>query len=83
MSALNYACPAELFPTRGRKSRRLPMGYKRLDRASEAIRFAMEELPAYALVGAHLEVDEQRFDSAGIRRLYESAEYPLPRRKAA
>ena len=80
MSSFNYAGSAELFPTRGRKSRRMPMGYKRFDRAAEAIRFAIEDLPADALVGAHLEVDEQRFDSAGIRRLYESAEYPLPRR---
>jgi hypothetical protein len=80
MSTFNYTGSAELFPTRGRKTRRAPMGYKRFDRAAEAIRFAIEELPADALVGAHLEVNEQRFDSAGIRRLYESAEYPLPRR---
>lgn len=78
--SFNYKGSAELFPTRGRKTRRAPMGYKRFDRASEAIRFAMEELPADALVGAHLEVDEQRFDSAGIRRLYESTDFPLPRR---
>lgn len=80
MSAFNYAHPAELFPTRGRKSRRMPMTYKRFDNAAEAVRFAIEELPSDALVGAHLEVDEQRFDSAGIRRLYESTDYPLKRR---
>jgi hypothetical protein len=83
MSTFDYATSAELFPTRGRKSRRIPMGYKRFDRAAEAIRFAMEELPPDALVGAHLEVDEQRFDSGGIRRLYESADFPLPRRAVA
>jgi hypothetical protein len=83
MSTFDYARSAELFPTRGRKARRAPMGYKRFDRAADAIRFAMEELPSDALLGAHLEVDEQRFDSAGIRRLYDSAEYPLPRRAVA
>jgi hypothetical protein len=32
-------------------------------------------------VGAALEVGEQRFDSHGIRRLYESSDYPLARRE--
>ncbi len=32
------------------------------------------------LVGAFLEVDEQRFNSDQIRQLYESAKYPLARR---
>ena len=80
MSAFNYSSQAELFPTRNRKSRRQPLGYRRFDRAAEAIRFAMEELPSQSLAGAYLEVDEQRFDSVGIRRLYESTDYPLARR---
>jgi len=83
MSTFDYACSAELFPTRGRKARRAPMGYKRFDRAAEAIRFAIEQLPPEALLGAHLEVNEQRFDSSGIRQLYESPDYPLPRRAKA
>ena len=81
MSAFNYSSQAELFPTRNRKSRRQPLGYRRFDRAAEAIRFAIEELPAQSLASAYLEVEEQRFDSVGIRRLYDSTDYPLARRE--
>jgi hypothetical protein len=82
MTAFNYGTHAELFPTRVRKSKPRPLGYKRFARAADAIRFAIEELPADLLVGAYLEVDEERFNSFGIRELYESADYPLPRRGA-
>ena len=81
MSAFNYSSQAELFPTRNRKSRRQPLGYPRFDRAADAIRFAIEELPSQSLAGAYLEVDQQRFDSIGIRRLYDSTDYPLARRE--
>jgi hypothetical protein len=81
MTAFDYATEAELFPTRSRKTGRHAFGYKRFSRAADAIRFAIEELPPELLVGAYLQVDEERFDSVGIRRLYEDAGYPLPRQK--
>ncbi len=82
MSEFNYKAAAELFPTRRRIPRRQPLSYKRFAQAAHAIRFAMEDVAPELLVGACLEVDEQRYGSDDIRRLYESADYPLARRAA-
>jgi len=81
MTEFDYTAAAELFPTRRRPPRRDPFGYKRFPQAAQAIRFAIEDLPPECLVGAFLEVDEQRYGSEDIRRLYDSAEYPLARRR--
>ncbi len=82
MSEFNYKAAAELFPTRRRIPRRQPLSYKRFAQSAQAIRFAMEDVAPELLVGACLEVDEQRYGSDDIRRLYESADYPLARRAA-
>ena len=88
MAIFDYSTEAELspaaskvglLPTRSRKMRQ-PIGYGRFARAADAIRFAIEELPPELLPAAQLKVAEQRFDGDGIRRLYESVEYPLVRR---
>jgi hypothetical protein len=81
MAAFDYKAEAELFPTRRWKSVRRRFAYRRFGHAAEAIRFAIEELPSELLSGAYLEVDEARFDGSGIRKLYDSAEYPLSRRE--
>ena len=78
--SFDYETAAELFEVQGRISRRRSCGYRRFDRAADAIRFAVEELAPKQLAGAYLEVDEARFDSNAIRRLYDSAKYPLARR---
>jgi hypothetical protein len=80
MADFDYSAAAELFSTRRRMPRRQPLGYRRFAQAAQAIRFAIEDLEPELLVGAFLEVGEERFDSGGIRQLYDSAEYPLARR---
>ena len=82
MFDFDYNAAAELFPTRRRVPRRGPFKYKRFLHAAAAIRFAIEDLPPECLAGAFLEVDEKRYGSDDIRRLYESASYPLARRAA-
>ena len=77
-AAFDFAAPAELFPSRAQKGRR-PTSYRRFGSAAEAVLFAIEEMPPPLLPGTYLEVEEERFDSAAIRELYERADFPLPR----
>src|ERR1700732_3006015 len=78
MACFDYGAAAELF---GRHKTRMirAVTYKRFDAAGGAIRYAVEVLPASSFLGAFLEVNEERFNSNEIRRLYENVEYPLPR----
>ena len=59
---------------------RPPLSYRRFATAAEAVRFAVEELPAVRTLGARMQVGEERFNGDDIRRLYESASYPRRRR---
>jgi hypothetical protein len=79
----DYGAPAELFPVQNRASRRQSCRYWRFDRAAEAISFAIEKLSPKLLASAYLEVNEIRFDSKGIRSLYDRVEYPLARHPRA
>lgn len=81
LTALDYDAPAELFSCRS-KNRHGQFKYRRFDTAAEAIRFAVEDVPAPALLGAYLEVNEARFGLHEIHCLYEDAAYPLKRCKA-
>ena len=78
MRPLNFDTAAELFPAAIGKSGRV--AYRRFGTAAEAVRFAIEELPADLLDGAYLQVEEARFDQSGIRSLDVAEAFPLPRR---
>ncbi|MGH6926217.1 MAG: hypothetical protein ACRED5_21020 [Propylenella sp.] len=75
----DYDAPAEIFMTRARFGGKSPISYRRFDTAAEAIQFAVEQVPTPLLVGAILEVKEQRYDHRGIRELYDRETYPLAR----
>jgi hypothetical protein len=82
LTGFDFSSPAELFPSRNNKGRGR-VTYKRFDAAAEAIRFAVEDMPGSALLGAYLESKETRFGEQEIRALYDSAAYPLERRAVA
>jgi hypothetical protein len=82
LNKFDYDLPAELFPARHRKFA-TKIKYRRFDHAADAIRFAIEQLPAPVLLGAFIEVEDSRLGHRDIRELYDSADYPLPRARTA
>ena len=81
MTAFNYSASAELFAratiSRGGKPKSIT--YRRFPTAAEALRYAIEELPAPLLNGTVLEVGEERYDAELIRALYDAPAYSLAR----
>ena len=81
-SAFDYRAPAELFPAAAaRPTARWRTAASRPPRKRSAL--PIEELPDSALLGAYIQVEDARFDSAAIRRLYGSEQFPLKRKAAA
>jgi hypothetical protein len=78
--AFDYNAPAEVFAGRSMRGPR-PMRYQRFETGAEALRFAIEVLPRANLLGAILEANERRYWHAEIRKLYDSSNYPLPRKE--
>lgn len=81
MESFDYNAAAELFPSR-RYAKSSRDHYRRFKTAAEAIRYIIEDVPGTWLIGSLLEVDERRYDAAGIRALYDADNYPLHRLKA-
>ncbi|CAD7022846.1 hypothetical protein REJC140_00009 [Pseudorhizobium endolithicum] len=76
---VDYSAGAGLYPCKTvRRTTRIR--YRRFDTVAEALRFAIEDMPASMLQGSILEVDEARFGGPEIQRLYEAEAYPLKRR---
>ena len=81
MDAIDFNAPAELFPSRNRK---IPskVKYRRFERAADAIRFAVEQLPEPLLLGAYIQIDERRLGHQDIRAAYASEDFPAKRAAA-
>jgi hypothetical protein len=79
-ATFDYGVPAELFMGKRKGGPRQPLRYRRFATAAEAIRFAVEELPAVRALGAWMQVGDERFDGEDIQRLYQSDDFPLQRR---
>jgi len=73
MAQFDYTASAELFIGAGRTGLR----YRRFAYAADAIRFAIEKLPANALASTRLDVEAKQYDGKQIRALYDSERYPL------
>ena len=56
---------AELYSSKFSRRGRQPLIYRRFVSAAEAIRFAIEDLPAQFLIGTYLEVDEDKVPECG------------------
>ncbi|QDZ11577.1 hypothetical protein [Devosia ginsengisoli] len=78
MIRFDYAAAAELFPSKS-PYKSAQVSYRRFATAAEAVRYAIEDMPAPLLRGSLLEVDEQRFDGTQIRSLYDADAFPLVR----
>jgi hypothetical protein len=78
--SFDYKASAEFFAGRSQRGPR-PMMYRRFTRAADALRYAIEELPAANFLGAILDVDGKRYRHDTMRELYNAPEYPLKRMK--
>ena len=81
VTKFDYSAPTELF-CRSSGGRRVSL-YRRFDTAAAAIGYAVEALSTLDLQLTTLEIDELRLQQREIRELYDSGDYPRPRKRAA
>jgi hypothetical protein len=65
----DYETPAELFLSK--RTGRGRTKCRRFTTAAEAIRYAVEDLPALRSLAAWMQVEEDRFNKEEINRLYD------------
>jgi hypothetical protein len=76
----DYDATAELFFGHPSMRTRNKVGYRRFARAASAVLFAVEQLSPAVLHGTFLEVNDDRFNAAEIRSLYDHVDFPLARK---
>jgi hypothetical protein len=79
MDSKSYTHEAGLFFCKATNANCKSLSFRRFAHASEAIRYAIEELAPKALASCSLEVEDQHFFGREIRPLYDSLDYPLRR----
>jgi hypothetical protein len=80
MEAEQYKMEASLYYAKSVNSQRKALVLRRFAKASEAIRFAVEDLSPKLLQGCSLEVEESYYFGQEIRPLYDDRAFPLRRR---
>ncbi len=74
----DYSTPAELYS--GGRYKSSIVRYRKFPSAAEAIRFAIEQVPAADLLSLAIEFDDDRYEGEAIRTLYQAPDYPFQRR---
>lgn len=82
MDAQDYRMEAALYFSKSASAKQKSLIFRRFGRASEAIRFAIEELSPKILNSCSLEVNGLHFFGRQIRPLYDSCDFPLRRRSS-
>jgi hypothetical protein len=82
MDAQDYRKEAALFFSKSASAKQKSLIFRRFGRASEAIRFAVEELSPKILNSCSLEVNGLHYFGRQIRPLYDSSDFPLRRRSS-
>lgn len=76
MTEINYQSEAVLYCSKKSKGKSSGLTIRRFSHASDAIRYAIEELTPERLASCSIEVDDDRIFGKEIRPLYDSADFP-------